>query len=80
VTELMSTRQLESSQCIRMEEMTSTLSKIANESGPSCVKTHVTFMTTNFMSRMIFNKRFQGAMEQDRNSKMVQVVTFVLFF
>jgi len=54
-----------------MEEMASTLCKIANENGPSCVKTHVTFMTTNALSRMIFNKRFLDVEEQDNNTKIV---------
>jgi len=80
VTELMSIRQLESSRYIRMEEMASTLHKIANENGPTCINMHVTFMTTNVLSRMIFNKWFLRVEEQDDGAKMVQVLMFVIFF
>jgi len=79
VIELMSTRQLESSQYIRMEEMASTLYKIANENGPSCVKTHMSFLNTNVISCMIFNKRL-GIKEQESDTKMVHVVTSIIFF
>jgi len=51
--------------------MASTLRKIANENGPSCVNMHVTFMTTNVVSHMIFNKQFLGMEEQDRETKIV---------
>lgn len=75
----MSIKRLEASRYIRMEEMASTLYKIANENGPCYVNEHVTIMTTNVLSRMVFNKRFMGVEEQDGGTKMVQVMMFVVF-
>jgi hypothetical protein len=71
VSELTSTKRVEASKYIRTEEAACMLGAIAKEMGrPIKVRSFVNIMSSNILSRMIFNKRFLGGEDQSTASEV----------
>ena len=71
VTELISTKRVEESKHIRAEEIAYMLRAISKETGPFQVNKHLNIMSTNILSRMILNKRFNpGAAGDETESEL----------
>ena len=66
----MTVKRLEESRCIRTEEIAYMLRTISKETAPIRVKTHLSTMITNILSRMILSKRFLG--EGEANASDIQ--------
>jgi hypothetical protein len=72
VSELTSAKRVEASKYIRTEEAACMLGVIAKEKGrPIEVRTVVNIMSTNILSRMLFNKRFLGSEDQSATTSEV---------
>jgi hypothetical protein len=78
VSELTSAKRVEASKYIRTEEAACMLGAIAKEMGqPIEVRTFVNIMSTNILSRVIFNKRFLGSEDQSATSEVYEFMAIV---
>jgi hypothetical protein len=78
VSELTSAKRVEASKYIRMEEAACMLGAVAKEMGrPIEVRTFVNIMSTNILSRMIFNKRFHGSEDQSATSEVYEFMAII---
>jgi hypothetical protein len=78
VSELTSAKRVEASKYIRTEEAACMLGAIAKEMGrPIEVRTFVNIMSTNILSRMVFNKRFLGSEDQSATSEVYEFMAIV---
>jgi hypothetical protein len=78
VSELTSAKRVEASKYIRTEEAACMLGAIAKEMGrPIQLGTFVNIMSTNILSRMIFNKRFHGSEDQSATFEVYEFMAIV---
>jgi hypothetical protein len=78
VSELTSAKRVKASKYIRTEEAACMLGAIAKEMGrPIEVRTFLNIMSTNILSRMIFNKRFLGSEDQSATSQVYEFMAIV---
>jgi hypothetical protein len=78
VSELTSAKRVEASNYIRTEEAACMLGAIAKEMGrPIDVRTFLNIMSTNILSRMVFNKRFLRSEDQSTTSEVYEFMAIV---